>query len=100
MTPAQVDDTLNRLGDGQPFTVTAKSGKTFTGIFDGTKTSTDWLHWDDMNGHPFRAAWENVAEVTFRTGRAIMGGKGFVPPEHPLSKAGPVGLRAHTTRNY
>jgi len=106
MTENDIYAFLNRIVDGQAIRVTTASGRTFDGVFNAEETEyPGFLYFDTMEGKPLRAEWRNVENVDFRSARAMVG-RMMVPPEHPLSGVGPVGvrsdgtpLRPHTVRN-
>lgn len=108
MTEVEILNFLQRVVDGQHIRVFLASGRMFDGIYNGAETSLQTgLYFDTMDDQALRAEWSSVESISYASARAAVGDRFVVPPEHPLSGAGPVGTtpeglprRAHTTRNH
>ena len=106
MTPNEVAQFLARAADGQTIRVQVASGRVFDGIYDAAlSTPEEALYFETMEGQALCAEWDKVTSIEYRSSRVIAG-RMMVPPEHPLSGAGPARVRSdgmplkpHTSRN-
>lgn len=106
MTENEVLHFLNRAVDGQQIRVAVASGRVFDGIFNGEDSDpADALYFDTLDGQTLRAEWDKITTIDYRSARMVGAGI-MVPPEHPLSGAGPARfrddgtpLKPYTTRN-
>ena len=107
MQQSDINLFLTTTTDGQFVRLTLVSGRVFEGIYDEEATEQDGaaLHFETIEGQALRAEWVKIEAIDYRRARTV-GASIMVPPEHPLSGQGPVGvredgvpLRAHTVRN-